>query len=256
MSAKNSRTDEKKKLWLEFVVPQINLQYGSVAVGALQSMTYLGLAHSSMNMAKQTEEFAALDKPTDKQKTEYTLSKLMHKIISEPAKAAVDAAAIIYAHAILDAVIYKLCKISISIDSNAWVPLIEKRQVPFSEIRLNNDVGVVQKKLLENYLTQLERESLLFKCDILFKLVMPKHTRGILKGFKYSRERLASLDKLRHDLVHKLEFHKKLRQAKAKTDYLLNAGQFFANLLSRHYGVVMREIPKQEQREDLFSSCT
>ncbi|MGA2801336.1 MAG: hypothetical protein ABSE97_03035 [Verrucomicrobiota bacterium] len=256
MNAKNYRTNEEKKLWLEFVVPQINLQHGGVAVGALQSMTYLGLAHSSMTMAKQAEEFAALTKPTDKQKVEYKLSKLMHEIISEPAKAAVDAATIIYAHAILDATIYKLCSISISIDSNAWIPLIEKRQVAFSEIRLNNDISIVQKKLLENYLAQLERESLLFKCDILFKHVKPKHTRGILKGFKYSRERLASLDKLRHDLVHKLEFHRKSRQAKAKTNYLLNTGQFFVNLISKHYGVVMREIPKQEQREDLFSSRT
>lgn len=231
----SDKLEEPKKLWLEFAGPEISLACGAAAVAALQAMTYLGVAHSAIAMEEQRKEFGAIENPTDEQRRDYELSKLMHESVAEPAKAAVDAAAIIYAHAILDAVIYRLCSISISIDSSAWTPFIQERKVSFSDLRQNSNVGVVQRRLLETYLAQLERESLLLKCDVLFKIVKPRHTRGVLKGFRYSRERLASLGTLRHDLVHKLRFHRRARQAKAKTEYLLKTGKFFVSLLSKHY---------------------
>jgi hypothetical protein len=237
VKTKPEEQDEKKKLWLEFAGPRINLLAGEAAVSALQSMTYRGIAHSALAVSIKAKEFAAIENPTDSQKRDFKLNELLHQCLAEPAKTAVDAAAIIYAHAILDATIYQLCSISISIDSNSWASFIKEKKVSFSDIRQNNDVNAVQKKLLESYLAQLERESLLVKCDVLFKLIKPLHTRRILSGFKYSRERLVALDSLRHDLVHKLKFHRSVRQSKAKTDYLFQTGKFFVNLLSKHYKV-------------------
>jgi hypothetical protein len=72
----------------------------------------------------------------------------------------------------------------------------------------------------------------------------PQHIRGIQTRFRSSRERLAAIDQLRHDLVHKLRFHQTLRQADAKIEYLFSTSEFFHNLIARHYGVqIVRDDP-------------
>jgi hypothetical protein len=248
----SSETDKVKELRNKFLFLHIHFLFGTQTVSSFQSVAQLGLGHAHVAMMKRSIEFAALDKPTKEQKKDYKLVRGMEKIQVDHAKAAVDAAGIIYTHAILDAVIYKLCGISMLIDSNAWIPFIQEKKVSFSHLQLNSDLRSIQQKLLETYLTQLERESLLSKCDMLFKVVKQKNTRGIMKDFKYSRKRLESIDNLRHDLVHKLKFSGKLRQANAKIDYLQNTGEFFMKLLAKHYGVSMPSKPEDLTSEHPF----
>jgi hypothetical protein len=247
----NSETDKAKELRNKFLLLHVHFLFGSHTVSSFRLVAQLGLAYAHAAMAKRSIEFAALDKPTREQKEDYKLVRGLEKIQADQAEAALDAAGIIYTHAILDALIYKLCAVSMSIDSKAWIPVIQEKKVNFTELQ-NSDVRSIQQKLLEKYLAQLEYESLLSKCDMLFKIVKPKSTRGILKNFKYSRERLESLDKLRHDLVHKLKFSGKLRQADAKTKYFMNTGKFFMKLLERHYGISMPSEPTPLTSEHPF----
>jgi hypothetical protein len=229
-----SETDAEKKLWLDFAVPRVSLYHGAAAVASLKAMAYSGLSHSVAELKRDVEKFNSLTEPPEELRKYIEMRRLLHIVQRDSAKAAVDAAALLYAHAILDAVVFKLCSISVALDADAWAEEIEGKQVRLSELRVNA-VEQVKGKMLKAYLSQIERESLLRKCDTLFRVIKPATTRGILKKYKYSRERLALLDGLRHDLVHKLMFHRKLRQPDAKADYLLNTGHFLVNLLSRHY---------------------
>jgi hypothetical protein len=237
MPAKPQRdSDTQKKLWLDFAVPRITLYHGAATVASLQAMAYLGISQSAKELARDTEKFESLDEPPEQLRNYIEMRRLMHLLQKDSAKAAADAAALVYAHAILDAVIFKLCVLSVSLDPSAWATEIQRRQIKFSELQ-SNTTDEVQKKLLEQHLSQLERESLPHKCDTIFRVMKPSAVRGVLKGFKYSRERLVSLDLLRHDLVHKLMFHRKIRQAQAKVNYLFHTGHFFLNLVSRSHGL-------------------
>jgi len=227
---------DKKQREMDFLAVEINLREGRIAVSALHATTYQGLAASTGGIVRRGKELVAEDKPLKQDVELYKNQELLYDLMADAAKVAVDAAEIIFAHAILDATLHKLCKISATIDPNSWMPMIQEKRIPLKEVKAAN-VSQIERKLLGSYLEQLERESLMSKCDALFKVVRPKHTRGVLKKFKYSHARMVSLDQLRHDLVHKLKFHRKIKQAEAKVCYLFNAGQFFFNLLSKHYNI-------------------
>jgi len=227
---------DKNQRKLDFLAAGINMGQGRIAVLALHETTYLGLAVSSAEIVRLGKELVAKAEPAKDDVDQYQIQKLVHELRTDAAKAAVDGASIIYTHAILDATLLKLCNISATIDPNSWMPMIQDRKISLKDVKAAN-VSQIERKLLESYLEQLERQSLMCKCEALFKVVRPKHTRGVLKKFKYSRARMVSLDQLRHDRVHKLEFSRKTRQTEAKVHYLFNTGQFFFNLLSKHYNV-------------------
>ena len=228
-------TEAEKKLWLDFAVPRITLYHGASAVASLKAMAYAGLSRSVTELRADVEKFNSLNEAPEELRRYIEMRRLFHILQRDSAKAAVDAAALIYAHAILDAVVFKLCSLSVELDPSSWTTEIEGKQVRLSDLR-THAVEHVRSKMLQAYLSGLERESLLRKCDTLFRVIRPATTRGILKKYKYSRERLVSLDDLRHDLVHKLAFHRKLRQPDAKMNYLLNTGHFLVNLVAKRYG--------------------
>lgn len=219
-----------------FAGVQITLHHGHVAVSALQSISSMGLLHSTLALQEHGTQVAQSGTVSQEQASDLKFHELSHKILTDAARGAAGAAGIIYAHAIVDAALHKLCEISASVDSQSWVPFIKEKRVSFQESK--TDPSVLEQRLIAGYLAQLERESLIAKSDILFKIARPKSTRGILRGFRYSRERLSELDQLRHDLVHKMGFCGKTRQPSAKAEYLFRAGDFFHNLLAGHYGVL------------------
>jgi hypothetical protein len=226
-------TEAEKQVWLDFAVPEINLLHGAAAVASLQSVAYGGLASAAARFVQDLDQFNSLADPPDELRNWIEIRRAMHSLQKDSAKAAVDAAALIYAHAILDAVAFKLCSISMARDPAAWSNEVQRKQVRMADV-LSSPLEKIRKQVLETYLAQLERDSLLSKCDLLFRIVKPKSTRGVKKKYRYSRERLAALDLLRHDLVHKLMFHRKFRQPQAKVNYLFNTGHFLTNLLRQH----------------------
>jgi hypothetical protein len=222
------------KVMQDLQILEIALHHGRSTVAALQWAAYSGLA-SQADIACELGKLDAAGKLTPRQKDSYDFGKLMNTLNSELAKTAVDSAILIYAHSILDTLIFRLCGVSVSADPDAWIPLIRERKVSFHQVQSTSTVSELQLTLLKVYLEQLERQSLLVKCDTLFKVTKPARIQGILSKYRYSRERLTSLDKTRHDLIHKLKFHQKIRRATAKVGYLLNTGQFFINLMKKHF---------------------
>lgn len=218
-----------------FAGVKLTMGFGHVAVSAMRCINGLGVLHSTLAVQRHAKQVARSRNATKEEIADLKFHELSHKILTDSARGATGAAGIIYAHAIVDAALYKLCEISASIDSKSWLPFIKDKRVSFQESKA--DPTQLEQRLMTEFLVQLERESLIKKTDILFKIVRPKSTRGILAGFRYSRERLLGLDQLRHDLVHKMMFCRNIRQPAAKADYLLRAGEFFHNLLARHYGV-------------------
>src|SRR5215213_9844916 len=111
-----------RKRSLDYGVVRINLLMGRSAVSSLTEMTYLGLAHSAAAVARHAADLAKAADATEAQRSQFQIHKLLNLVSSDSAKAAADAAAIIYAHAILDAAVLKLCKLCAGIDPDAWLP--------------------------------------------------------------------------------------------------------------------------------------
>lgn len=242
-------TELQRQLDIEYSILRLRLFAGAASVKALMSMMFLGLASSASRSLSQAKAFAALANPTVEQKKDYELIRLMNSSVSEPAIAGAEAATIIYAHAILDAVLCGLCRLSAKIDPSPWAAFLEKKQITLLDAK-SSRISDLENKLIEHYLGQLERESLLSKSDVLFKVIKPKSARGTKKGFKFSRQRLEELDRLRHGIVHGLNFQCRLKRAEAKCDYLLNTGQFFMSLVAKHHNIPTRSEDLEEKVRD------
>jgi hypothetical protein len=143
-----SETDKEKELRKRFLLLHAHFLLSCQTVHSLQAMTQLGLGHTHAAIGRHTTGFVALESPTKEQRTNYELIRDLLKIQIDSAQGAVDAAGIIYIHAILDAVIYRLCEISMSIDPNSWIPFIQEKKVSFSHLQQNNKVSTIQQTLL------------------------------------------------------------------------------------------------------------
>src|SRR5207248_8860557 len=107
--------------------------------------------------------------------------------------------------AVLDAILHKLSKICAFAAPDRWAKEIEHKQIKLTDVRATQQTEL-EKRLLSQHLAHLERESLLTKCDVLFRVLRPESILRVLKGYRYCRNRLLLIDDLRHDLVHKLAF--------------------------------------------------
>jgi hypothetical protein len=236
---------------MELAGIEISLHHGGATVHALDGIVATGIEARLRELANHADHLAATSKPKAENIRAFKLHHAMTQLSVDGSRAASEAAMLIYAHAILDAVVYKICKIAASIDQRPWLVFVGDKNIKFQEVR-SSAVRDLEQKFLGQYFLRLERESLIFKCDALFRVLSGVRTRGVLKGFRYSRDRLLDLDHLRHDLVHKLKFHRRFRQAKAKVNYLFSTGHFFHNLILRHYKLrTIFEIPQAEKTEPI-----
>ena len=154
----------------------------------------------------------------------------------ETAESTIDAASIVFAHAVLDATLFEYCKTCAIVAPNDWTPLIENRKVAFSDMRKLTHFEV-QTRLIENYLVQLEKESLIEKADILHQITALGDTIRPLHNYEYSMTRLGEIDTRRHGFIHKLGFKNKAGEVKSDIRYLLDTGFYFLSIVNQKYGL-------------------
>jgi len=117
-------------------------------------------------------------------------------------KTSIDAASLVFAHAIIDNLVYDLCTISSWILADKWSGKVRKRSVSLEDIpRLARDD--IRNNLISKYVSCLERKSLLKKFDILLSVCRPSDDLQLTHGQRLDRDRLRGLDALRHDVAHR-----------------------------------------------------
>ena len=117
-----------------------------------------------------------------------------------------------------------------------WEPRIEKRKVAFEDIR-NSTIDDFRNQLINKYLEDLERESLLKKCDVLHEQCQPKAGSISVRNYKYDRGRLEEVDRLRHEIVHGLDIGEKFRDVEDTLGYLNRTWFYFFFMLVKKYDV-------------------
>lgn len=117
-------------------------------------------------------------------------------------RTATDAACLIFLHSVADGVALQLTQASIAAEPHSWLFVVRDRTIRVGELeRLTAES--LQAAALRQYSRELSHQSLPEKVDRLFQVCKPKS--GKLVGgerYRYSRERIARLDQLRHELVH------------------------------------------------------
>jgi len=123
----------------------------------------------------------------------------VEKTLSE-ANTLIDAACLVFAHSVLDAHVFELCKLTAFLEPESWLSQIEKKQVTLLEAKAatyesNRD------RLLEKFFEDLDGRSLLWKIDLLHARCKPQNA-STLRGFKFDRQKLDEIDRRRHEIVH------------------------------------------------------
>jgi cation transport regulator ChaB len=125
--------------------------------------------------------------------------------------ASVDAAAFVFAHAILDDLAMECCKVSTIADPLAWESAIINRQVNLSELKAQS-FEEIYDRLVQEYLANLERRSLEARIDMLHQkcppssrdVVFPSIFENTAQDYKYDRDRIRRIDRIRQDILHRV----------------------------------------------------
>jgi len=95
----------------------------------------------------------------------------------------------------------------------------------------------IQDDLLNQHIKTLGRESLLKRSDILHAVSRP--TDASLSKNIFSREQLENGDRLRHEIVHKLAFHKEIKNVGDVLTSIQKMGVYFVILVGTTHSVLM-----------------
>lgn len=151
------------------------------------------------------------------------------------ARAVTDAATIVFAHSVVDDAAYQYGSVSALAEPDDWANDISGRKVSFGQVKLKG-VDFVSQDLLAAHLKQLEREPLMDKMEALFKRCRPTSDVINTSQFKYSPERLAELDSLRHKIVHGEGVSESIPTIDKDLDYLAQTTMMMFFMVSHRYG--------------------
>jgi hypothetical protein len=162
-----------------------------------------------------------------------------------------DAAALVFAHSILDSAVHDCLWISAFSAPRDGMEFVGKRSIPLSELETKSPAEHL-KAAVSSELDRLERESLLKKVDRLFQLCKPKKQTYLTNGFRFDRDRLQRLDALRHAIVHAPGMRRQFAELADDLEFLRKSGLHLLVMLSETYvaGLNTQELLAAYQRRN------
>jgi len=115
---------------------------------------------------------------------------------------AVNAATLLFSHSLLDAWLLEVCRLTAIVDPPYWESLVERKQVELGQVRAKRYEQLVHEKV-RALLKGLERDSMLKKVDCILAQCRPARISSHNPSWRFDRAKLAELDRLRHDIVHR-----------------------------------------------------
>jgi len=113
----------------------------------------------------------------------------------------IDSACLIFLHSTLDSMVDELLGVSVEYAKENWLKKSKTIRIELSLSDLMEDKENVVEKLLRKSINQCLHKSLPNKIDILFGIIKPEFPDSST-DYKYNRERIVRLDKLRTEYVH------------------------------------------------------
>jgi hypothetical protein len=125
----------------------------------------------------------------------------VHQRIKQNTERQLDAAAIVFAHGILDASVYGYLKVLAIASPESFSIYTDNKKISLSDAK-SSSYDQLQKNKIEEFMEgTLERSSLIYKLDILHEITKPTNTK-LNKNYNYERDKLVKFDEARHNIVH------------------------------------------------------
>jgi len=150
--------------------------------------------------------------------------------------ASVDRTSIVFMHSALDGAAHDLCRVAALVAPADWEPFLKNLRVPLPELKLSPYDAIFTQKL-NDHLVAFERESLLKKVDRLFQLTKPAAGYAPILNYKFDRDRLEVLDRLRHDVIHGDDRSSTLDSIQESLKFMFDTGLFLFAMVNAHYSV-------------------
>ena len=144
-------------------------------------------------------------------------------------KLSVDAASIVFAHSIIDGLAFNLCNVTVIADPEYWENKVIDKKDTLNNFKTKSYKDIL-KEFIDRYLDDLDRKSLITKIDHLFSVCKPK-PGSIIDNYKYDKEFLEQIDKLRHDIVHGDKINTEIPEITSYIKYMEQTGSYITLLL-------------------------
>jgi hypothetical protein len=152
------------------------------------------------------------------------------------ARKAVDAASLVFAQSMLDDSAWSYCRVCALIAPQDWELFVEAKKVDFGTLS-RQSAEAIRDELIQAMLGQLERDSLLKKLDMLFRLCTPPEGFAPVDNYVFDRTRLGAIDDQRHRIIHADGLRTQLTNVDDDLTYVIKTGNYLMGLVHQKYGV-------------------
>jgi hypothetical protein len=152
---------------------------------------------------------------------------------------ALNAASLVFAHSILDDAVTTYCRISASVDPDAWERYISERKISLAEVKESGTFENCRSLLIKRYVVDLEGKSLRRRLDVLNALCQPPPERRAnqTSWYKYDPEQISALDQRRQDVIHRVNLRETASNIEADLEYLSQTCIYAGNLIIVKYNI-------------------
>lgn len=155
---------------------------------------------------------------------------------TETATNLLNAATILFGHSMVDGTAFDYCRVTALHAPEDWEPDLSKKQVALSLVRQQPFEEILKLKL-EDFLKDLERESLTDKIDRLHARCRPDRGWSPMHGYAFDPARIGRLDSLRQNLVHGDALGQPIDDANGEFEYMNRTCWYFMGLVNMRYGL-------------------
>ncbi len=164
------------------------------------------------------------------------IAKQMTEATTRNAKTAVRAANLVFGHAMTDALAFDCCRAATWVAPNDCLSFVEKRKVDLQSVVREPREAIV-RRVLEEFLKQLEKESLLEKVDYIYARCKPEAGLARVNDYKFDRDRLERIDRQRHDTVHGIGIKAAETFSDEDDEYLSKTGRHLMAMVAVTFGL-------------------
>lgn len=213
---------------------RIHILHMACYSSSLLRIVSVGLKQAIRDHDFFTEPFRSLLPDINKAKLQ-ELGGLQREITVDQAANGAKAACLIFHHAGLEAALEKVAKAARE-DHSRWHDILAAKHLTVQELLSSDHTEVLQQKI-DDKLACFEREPLLSKTTVLFRVYQP--TATALVGYGFSRSRLERIDQLRHQCAHGGCDVADFSQFEDDIDYLTRTGEYFIQAAADALGIKM-----------------
>lgn len=178
------------------------------------------------------------------------LSAILAEKQIESYRKAIDSSSIILAHSVLDAAAFDyFLVVEIVAPIQDFEEFVIKKQISLEDLKGSNYDELMKQKI-HKFIMELERKSLLEKIDKLFQICQPPPKFEPIRNHVYNRDKIETLDNLRHEIVHGSGIDSPLANCAEDIKYMRDTANFLMALVHEKYSVKINPMIWKESLQE------